>query len=118
MLQEATNPVRQGGPTVRPSPRRTMLTLLTASLALVSTTTAVAAAPARGPDYLNPDKPVAVRVNDLLSRMSLDDKLGQMTQAERLAITDPADIATYRLGSLLSGGGSTPTPNTPTAWAD
>lgn len=40
-----------------------------------------------------------------------------MTQAERGAITAPGDIATYDLGSLLSGGGSTPTPNTPAAWA-
>jgi beta-glucosidase len=42
-----------------------------------------------------------------------------MTQAERGAVTgDPSLIATWLLGSLLSGGGSTPTPNTPEAWAD
>lgn len=40
-----------------------------------------------------------------------------MTQAERGALTAQGDIATYDLGSLLSGGGSTPTPNTPAAWA-
>jgi hypothetical protein len=27
-------------------------------------------------------------------------------------------VTTWRLGSLLSGGGSVPTPNTPEAWAD
>jgi beta-glucosidase len=53
-----------------------------------------------------------------MSRMSLADKVGQMTQAERAAVGNGTDIATYRLGSLLSGGGSVPTPNTPQAWAD
>jgi beta-glucosidase len=69
------------------------------------------------PPYLDPSQPVAARVADLLGRMSLDDKVGQMTQAERTAAT-PADVTTYRLGSMLSGGGSAPTPNTPAAWAD
>jgi beta-glucosidase len=50
--------------------------------------------------------------------MTLADKVGQMTQAERADLTHQSDIATYALGSLLSGGGSTPTPNTPEAWAD
>jgi beta-glucosidase len=73
---------------------------------------------AHGLPYLNSALPTAQRVADLLSRMSLADKVGQMTQAERLAVGDGTDIAKYRLGSILSGGGSTPTPNTPQAWAD
>ncbi len=77
----------------------------------------VTAARADTAPYLDPSQPVPVRVADLLGRMSLDEKIGQMTQAERLAVTG-ADIANYRLGSLLSGGGSAPTPNTATAWAD
>ncbi|MGW0871328.1 glycoside hydrolase family 3 protein [Streptomyces sp. NPDC002740] len=72
---------------------------------------------AHGLPYLNAALPVKKRVADLLSRMSLAEKAGQMTQAERGAITAPGDIAAYDLGSLLSGGGSTPTPNTPAAWA-
>ncbi|MFH0173091.1 glycoside hydrolase family 3 protein [Streptomyces cacaoi] len=72
---------------------------------------------AHGLPYLNAGLPVKKRVADLLSRMSLAEKAGQMTQAERGAITAPGDIAAYDLGSLLSGGGSTPTPNTPEAWA-
>ncbi|GAA1412616.1 glycoside hydrolase family 3 protein [Catellatospora coxensis] len=67
--------------------------------------------------YQDPSLPVATRVNDLMSRMTLDEKLGQMTQAERGSVT-AADITTYRLGSILSGGGSAPTPNTATSWAD
>jgi beta-glucosidase len=76
------------------------------------------ASAARGPAYKDAWRPVPVRVNDLLGRMTLDDKLGQMIQAERKAITSPTDLATYRLGSLLSGGSSQPTPNTPASWAD
>ncbi|MER7792497.1 glycoside hydrolase family 3 N-terminal domain-containing protein [Streptomyces sp. NPDC097640] len=72
---------------------------------------------AHGLPYLDPKLPVRQRVKDLLSRMSLKEKAGQMTQAERGALTSPGDIAAYGLGSLLSGGGSVPTPDTPEAWA-
>ncbi|MGM9445395.1 glycoside hydrolase family 3 protein [Streptomyces murinus] len=72
---------------------------------------------AHGLPYLNAKLPVKKRVADLLSRMSLAEKAGQMTQAERAGLTTPGDIASYDLGSLLSGGGSTPTPNTAEGWA-
>ncbi|MHB9858834.1 glycoside hydrolase family 3 protein [Streptomyces sp. YIM S03343] len=72
---------------------------------------------AHGLPYLDAKLPVKKRVADLVSRMSLAEKAGQMTQAERGAMSAPGDIAAYGLGSLLSGGGSTPTPNTPEAWA-
>ncbi|WP_410615523.1 glycoside hydrolase family 3 protein [Amycolatopsis sp. lyj-109] len=71
-----------------------------------------------GPAYKDSWRPVKVRVADLLGRMSLDDKLGQMMQAERLGVKSPADVTSGRLGSLLSGGSSQPTPNTPVTWAD
>jgi beta-glucosidase len=59
------------------------------------------------------------RAERLLAAMTLEEKVGQMTQAERGAVTgDPTLVTTWRLGSVLSGGGSTPTPNTPEAWAD
>jgi beta-glucosidase len=62
---------------------------------------------------------VRARVADLLSRMTLAEKIGQMTQAERASVdADTSKITTDNLGSVLSGGGSVPTPNTPTAWAD
>jgi beta-glucosidase len=61
----------------------------------------------------------ATRAELLLAQMTLEEKVGQMTQAERGAVTgDLSLVATWRLGSLLSGGGSVPTPNTPEAWAD
>jgi beta-glucosidase len=69
--------------------------------------------------YEDPSLPVAQRVDDLLSRMTLAEKIGQMTQAERGSIdADTSKITTDLLGSVLSGGGSVPTPNTPVAWAD
>jgi beta-glucosidase len=80
---------------------------------------AAPAAPTARPAYLNALAPVPQRVADLLARMSLAEKAGQMTQAERGAVTDnTAQITALGLGSILSGGGSTPTPNTPQAWAD
>jgi beta-glucosidase len=78
---------------------------------------APAVADAARPIYRDPAEPVSARVDDLLSRMSLDDKLGQMTQVERNTVA-PADLAGHRIGSVLSGGGSGPAPNTPAAWAD
>jgi beta-glucosidase len=51
--------------------------------------------------------------------MTLAEKIGQMTQAERANVdADTSKITADNLGSVLSGGGSVPTPNTPTAWAD
>jgi beta-glucosidase len=73
---------------------------------------------AHGLPYLDRRLPVQKRVKDLLARMTLDEKIGQMTQAERNVLQTQDDIATAYLGSLLSGGGSVPTPNTPKAWAD
>jgi beta-glucosidase len=69
--------------------------------------------------WMNASLSAKARAELLLARMTLEEKVGQMTQAERGAVTaDPSLVTTWRLGSLLSGGGSTPTPNTPEAWAD
>ena len=59
------------------------------------------------------------RVADLLCRMTLDEKIGQMTQIEKDSLTSDNDISTYLLGSLLSGGGGAPdTGNLPEDWAN
>jgi len=91
--------------------------LLIPVLVLAGIVPPVTAATAAGLPYQDPTLPVATRVADLLSRMTLDEKIGQMTQAERANAT-ASDITTYRLGSILSGGGSAPSPNTATGWAD
>lgn len=76
------------------------------------------APPANAP-YLNPRLPVSKRVDDLLRRMTLEEKVGQMTQAERGAVDENRDqITELKLGSILSGGGSAPADNTPEGWAD
>jgi beta-glucosidase len=76
------------------------------------------AAPAQRP-WMNSSLAPRARAELLLAQMTLEEKVGQMTQADRGAVTgDPSLVATWRLGSVLSGGGSTPTPNTPEAWAD
>ncbi|MEX0332358.1 MAG: glycoside hydrolase family 3 protein [Puniceicoccaceae bacterium] len=70
------------------------------------------------PLYLDPEAGVDDRVEDLLSRMTLDEKIGQMTQANIGSVIPHSDISTYFLGSLLSGGGEAPATNNPEAWAD
>ncbi len=67
--------------------------------------------------YRNPDLSPEERALDLLSRMTLDEKIGQMTLPDRQSISHISDISTYNLGGLLSGGGSCPVPNVPYNWA-
>jgi beta-glucosidase len=55
------------------------------------------------------------KVDSLLARMNLDQKIGQMTQGERAFVT-PEDVRDYHLGSVLSGGGSCPGENHPADW--
>lgn len=70
---------------------------------------------AAAPLNVQPDIPIDARVSDLLSRMTLAEKIGQMTQVEKNSIA-PEDVTTYFVGSVLSGGGGAPQPNTPAAW--
>ncbi|HEU0291495.1 MAG TPA: glycoside hydrolase family 3 N-terminal domain-containing protein [Anaerolineales bacterium] len=59
--------------------------------------------------------PIDARVEDLLDQMTLEEKIGQMTQVEKNSI-GPGDITKYFIGSILSGGGSSPTDNTVKDW--
>nr|GLL32428.1 uncharacterized protein LOC109191669 [Ipomoea trifida] len=68
--------------------------------------------------YKDPKQPVGVRIRDLMKRMSLAEKVGQMTQIER-HVASPDVINKYFIGSVLSGGGSTPVPKAPVeAWVN
>lgn len=57
--------------------------------------------------YKNPDADVEDRIADLLSRMTLKEKVGQMTQIERRVAT-PSVLSGFSIGSILSAGGSGP----------
>ncbi len=55
------------------------------------------------------------RVDALLASMTLTQKIGQMTQAERMSVT-PDEVRAFHIGSVLSGGGSCPGDNNPADW--
>jgi beta-glucosidase len=59
------------------------------------------------------------QVKALLAQMTLDEKIGQMTQAEQDGLKDPADLENLFIGSVLSGGNSDPREgNSLKAWTD
>ncbi len=59
------------------------------------------------------------QVNELLSRLTLDEKIGQMTQPDQKFLKSIDDIDKYHLGSLLNGGDSDPEAgNDLQSWAD
>ena len=68
--------------------------------------------------YRDPSRSPRERAADLLRYMTLEEKVGQIIQIDRQFLARSSDISFYKLGSLLSGGGSVPSPNTPEAWAD
>jgi beta-glucosidase len=63
------------------------------------------------------------QARELLGRMTLEEKVGQMTQPEQDALKELDDIRNYFVGSLLSGGNSDPkrdgvADNSLQAWTD
>ena len=62
------------------------------------------------PAYEYPVPQVAAdeaRIADLLGRMTLEEKIGQLVQADLCCVT-PEDVRRYNLGSVLNGGNSGP----------
>ena len=57
-------------------------------------------------------------IDRLVRSMTLDEKIGQMTQVDYRYLQDITDIKKYFLGSILSGGGATPPKNQPSSWVD
>ena len=53
------------------------------------------------------DPAVEQQIESVLSQMTLEQKVGQMIQAEIQNVT-PSDVRQYHLGSILNGGGSYP----------
>jgi beta-glucosidase len=81
------------------------------SINVAEPTTAVSAPP----PYLDPTLPITERVDDLLARMTLAEKIGQMTLVEKDSLL-PADVGNKAIGAVLSGGGGSPRINQPAEW--
>src|SRR5271168_246341 len=107
------------------------LPALFAAAALLLSCSAGADVPASTPASVHPDLwPAAAPVSadaateafvaDLIAHMSLEEKVGQMIQAD-IASISPAELRTYKLGSILAGGNAAPGDNvrtSPQAWLD
>jgi beta-glucosidase len=99
------------------SVRVSMRKILLASLLCSSVTMTVT--PSEGKGIANPSiwpivkDPVGTnpiiesRIKNLLARMSLEQKVGQVVQADLGSVT-PEDVYKYHLGSVLNGGNSAP----------
>ena len=57
------------------------------------------------------------QADDILSGLTLREKIAQMTQVERSSCS-PAQVKKYKFGSVLSGAGSFPGENSPQEWLD
>jgi beta-glucosidase len=56
---------------------------------------------------VQPDPTIETEVEELLSKMTLEEKVGQVIQPEINSVT-PDEVRQYRLGSVLNGGGGWP----------
>ncbi|GAB4581005.1 MAG: glycoside hydrolase family 3 N-terminal domain-containing protein [Anaerolineales bacterium] len=69
------------------------------------------------PLYLDATAPLEARVEDLLARMTLAEKIGQMTLIEKNSIR-PDEVTEYFVGGILSGGGGSPEINNVSNWVE
>ncbi|KAH6807536.1 Glycosyl hydrolase family protein [Perilla frutescens var. frutescens] len=68
--------------------------------------------------YKDPKQPINRRIKDLMSKMTFEEKIGQMVQIER-SVASGQVMNKYFIGSVLSGGGSVPAPQaSPEVWID
>lgn len=68
--------------------------------------------------YKDETEPIEERIRDLMSQMTLAEKIGQMVQLDRTSATRDI-MRDYAIGSVLSGGGSVPKPQaTAEEWID
>ncbi len=62
-------------------------------------------------------KTIEQKIDELMFRMNLDQKVGQIVQPEREFVT-PEEVKQFHIGSVLSGGGSTPGENRLEDWVE
>jgi beta-glucosidase len=123
------------GPTISGMGAKVRLSAVAAAVAAMalaiampaSATTASQASAAAGPGYQDAKLPVQARVSDLLGRMTLPEKIGQMVQIEATQVTDTSTACTSqggfnlpnpaceqkiftdnKVGSILAGGTDIP----------
>jgi len=58
------------------------------------------------------------KIDSILALMTIEEKIGQMTQVDQQFLDTIQDIADLSIGSLLSGGGSNPDTNFLDSWTD
>jgi len=56
---------------------------------------------------IEPDEYIEATIKQLLAKMTLEEKVGQMLQPE-LRVVTPADVKEFHIGSILNGGGAFP----------
>ena len=133
MRQKIRDLAKRGRAISRPGvklPRRPITAAVVAlglMIAPASAMTGTTASAAGGPAYLNAKLPTQARVNDLLGRMTLPEKIGQMVQIEVTQVTDTNNNCTSQggfnmpnpvceqkifvdnnVGSILAGGTDVP----------
>lgn len=95
-----------------------LLTLIAVMLSACGDTATTTLPSATIAPYRDPAAAIATRVDDLLQRMTLAEKIGQMTLIEKNSLT-PDQVRELFIGGVLSGGGGYPsTENSPAAWAE
>lgn len=72
----------------------------------------------KNPLYLDVSLSTEARVDDLISHMTLDEKIGQMALVEKNSVLKLSDVSRYGLGGILSGFGGKPEDNTPSGWKE
>jgi len=70
-----------------------------------------------GPVRAFPTQACLDKASSLVATMTSDEKIAQLHQVER-AVTSASEITTTGVGSIYSQGGSSPSTNNPTSWAD
>ena len=66
--------------------------------------------------YTQENVPIEERIDNLMSYMTLAEKIGQMVLVEKNSVKDVKHIAQYGIGAVLSGGGGKPKENTTAGW--